>query len=78
MSKYKCGYIYTLALFQNLSSPQKYVNGGNNLSVQCSIKLAAMAWEDKTFIRNFGGRLFLDDCDKDLTDRKKTMHIDVK
>jgi hypothetical protein len=67
-----------LALFQNLSSPQKHVNRGNNLSLQCSIKLAAMAWENKIFIHNFGGRLFLDDCDIDFTDRKKTMHIDVK
>jgi len=33
LSKYKCGYIYTLALFQTLSSPKRHVNQGNNLSV---------------------------------------------
>jgi len=47
-----------LTLFQNLSSPKRLVNQGSNLSVLCSIKLAAMAWKDKIFMHNFGGRLF--------------------
>lgn len=78
LSEYKCGYIYTLALFQNLSSPKRHVNQRNNLSVQCSIKLAKMAWKGNIFLHNFGGRLFLEDCDVDFTDHKKTMYIDLK
>lgn len=71
LSKYKCGYISTSTLFQNLSSPKRHVNQGNNLSVLRSIKLAAMAWKDKIFMHNFGGRFFLEDCDVDFTDCKK-------
>jgi len=58
LSKYKCGYVFTLTLFKNLSSPKRHVNQGNNLSVLCSIKLATMAWKDKIFMHNIGGRLF--------------------
>lgn len=41
-------------------------------------QLAAMAWKDKTFMYNFGGRLFLEDCDVDFPDFKKTKQIDEK